>query len=187
MRSSSTVYWLTSCLFHERLHLHTLLIDYPRPQPSPAPAAVPEKISSATRSRMMAGIRGANTKPEMQIRSGLHAAGFRFRLHARGLPGKPDVVLPKWKVAVFVHGCFWHGHAGCAYFQLPKTRIGFWTDKIAANAARDTRAIDALRAAGWRVAVVWECALRSAPEQAIEELAQFIRSDRVEIEIAKPQ
>ncbi|MFC3131325.1 very short patch repair endonuclease, partial [Coralloluteibacterium stylophorae] len=120
---------------------------------------MPEKINPETRSRMMSGIRGSNTKPELLIRSGLHAAGFRFRLHARALPGRPDLVLPRWRVAVFAHGCFWHGHKGCGYFRIPKTRTEFWTEKIAANARRDEMAIQALHALKWRIAVVWECAL----------------------------
>lgn len=148
---------------------------------------MPEKIDPETRSRMMSGIRGTNTKPELQVRSGLHAAGFRFRLHVRGLPGRPDVVLPKWRAVVFAHGCFWHGHVGCSYFRVPKTRTEFWTAKISGNTQRDARSMQALQDAGWRVAVVWECALRTDPAAAIAELSQFIRSDSSYIEIAKPQ
>jgi len=147
---------------------------------------MPEKISSETRSRMMSGIRATNTKPERLVRSGLHALGFRFVLHRRGLPGSPDLVLPKWSTAVFVHGCFWHGHAGCRYYRIPKTRTGFWTEKIAGNIRRDAAAIEALRACGWRVAVVWECALRRDPRQAIADLAQFIDSDEESTEIGQP-
>jgi len=108
---------------------------------------------------MMAGIRGKNTKPELQIRRTLHGAGFRFRLHVKDLPGKPDIVLPRYNVAIFVHGCFWHGH-NCSLFKWPATRKEFWRKKINRNQANDQRAIRRLSAAGWRVLTVWECALR---------------------------
>jgi len=145
-----------------------------------------EKISPEVRSRMMSGIRGTNTKPERVVRSGLHALGFRFRLHRRGLPGNPDLVLPKWKSVVFVHGCFWHGHAGCAYYRIPKTRTEFWTEKIAGNIRRDAAAIEALHAGNWRIAVVWECALRRDARQAVENLARFIASGEQSVEIGQP-
>lgn len=119
-------------------------------------------VDAATRSRMMAGIGGRNTKPEIIVRKALFAAGFRFRLHRRDLPGRPDVVLPGRRVAVFVHGCFWHAHPGCRYATTPATRREFWGAKLAANVERDRRARDALLSAGWRVLVVWECATRSA-------------------------
>ena len=142
-----------------------------------------EKISPEIRSRMMAGIRGKNTRPEMTVRSFLHQRGIHFRLHGHGLPGKPDVVLPRWNAVVFVHGCFWHGHIGCRYFKLPKTREEFWKTKIHGNSRRDSVAVDLLREAGWRVAIIWECALRDEPAQALEELLQFIRSDSSLIEV----
>jgi DNA mismatch endonuclease (patch repair protein) len=110
---------------------------------------------------MMSRIRSTDTKPEMILRRGLHAAGFRFRLHVSGLPGKPDIVLSKFRSVIFVHGCFWHGHAGCKNFWIPKTRPEFWRAKINTNRDRDDRAIAAIRDAGWRVLVVWECATRS--------------------------
>ena len=116
-------------------------------------------VDSATRSRMMSGIRGRDTRPEMLIRCLLHRRGFRFRLHARELPGKPDLVLPRYHAVVFVHGCFWHGH-DCRYFKLPSTRPEFWREKIGRNQANDQRAREALLAAGWRVGIVWECAVR---------------------------
>lgn len=94
-----------------------------------------EKISLETRSRMMAGIRGKNTKPELTVRRRLHAEGFRFRLFRRDLTGRPDIALPRWKVVIFVHGCFWHGHEGYSYFRLPKTRSEFWEVKITPRAA----------------------------------------------------
>lgn len=118
-------------------------------------------VSAATRSRMMAGIKGENTKPEVLVRKALFAAGFRFRLHRRDLPGKPDIVLAGRRIAIFVHGCFWHKHAHCAYFKMPATRTQFWEAKFAGNIARDRRAQSQLAEAGWRVLVVWECAIRN--------------------------
>jgi DNA mismatch endonuclease (patch repair protein) len=110
---------------------------------------------------MMSGIRGRNTRPENLVRSLLHASGFRFRLHVKNLPGTPDVVLPKYKAVVLVHGCFWHGH-DCRFFKWPKTRAEFWSAKIERNRENDEKAVAALVAGGWRVAIVWECALRPA-------------------------
>ena len=110
----------------------------------------------------MSGIRGKNTKPELLARRALFAAGYRFRLHRRDLPGAPDIVLPGRKVAVFAHGCFWHMHVGCKNAKLPSTRTEFWRGKLEGNVARDRRAIEALLADGWRVLTVWECATRDA-------------------------
>jgi DNA mismatch endonuclease (patch repair protein) len=117
-------------------------------------------VDAATRSRMMAGIQGKNTKPEILIRKALHARGFRFRLHVKNLPGKPDLVLPKYNAVLFVHGCFWHGHA-CPYFRVPQTRADFWLEKIGKNQIRDRFHEMSLLGQGWRVLVVWECAVRS--------------------------
>lgn len=108
---------------------------------------------------MMAAIRGKDTRPEMTIRRGLHARGFRFRLHVRDLPGRPDLVFPARRAALFVHGCFWHGH-GCPMFRWPGSRVDFWRAKIDGNRARDRAAEVALEAAGWRVLTVWECAMK---------------------------
>ena len=127
-------------------------------------------VDSATRSRMMSGIRGRNTKPEILIRSLLHRQGFRFRLHVRDLPGKPDIVLPRYHAVVFVHGCFWHGH-DCPLFKWPTTRPEFWREKIGRNRANDHKATEALVADGWRVGIVWECAIRGAGKN-IEDVAQ---------------
>lgn len=113
---------------------------------------------------MMAGIGGRNTRPELAIRSALHARGFRFRLHARELPGKPDIVLPRYRAVIFVHGCFWHRHADCRYTTTPATRPEFWQKKFAGNVARDNSAVSELRHRGWRVAIVWECGLRTVAD-----------------------
>lgn len=128
-------------------------------------------VDRETRSRMMAGIKGRDTKPEIAVRRFLHAHGYRFRLHRKDLPGKPDIVLPKLKVCIFVHGCFWHSHPGCKYAVLPKTRVEFWTEKLQANSARDLRAANNLVNEGWRVITVWECDLR----QSEETLGQLLR------------
>ena len=117
-------------------------------------------VDAATRSRMMSGIKGKNTKPEVSIRKALHARGFRYRIHVNDLPGKPDLVLPKYSAVVFVHGCFWHGHS-CRYFKIPQTRPDFWREKIRKNQLRDKIQESSLLAGGWRVLVVWECAVRS--------------------------
>lgn len=117
-------------------------------------------VDAKTRSRMMSGIRGKDTKPERLVRQALSKAGFRFRLHRRELPGAPDVVLPRRRLAIFVHGCFWHMHADCSYSKLPSTRPEFWLAKLSRNAYRDRVARDALIAAGWRVLTVWECATK---------------------------
>ena len=127
----------------------------------------------ATRSRNMAAIRGSDTKPEMMIRRGLHARGFRFRLHDRKLPGRPDLIFPKYHAALFVHGCFWHGH-GCHLFKWPRTREDFWRQKIGANVARDAANAEALHRAGWRVGVVWECALKGRQRQPLSDVLSAI-------------
>ena len=119
---------------------------------------------SAARSRNMAAIKGKNTKPELLVRSWLHRNGFRFRLHRKDLPGKPDIVLPKYKTVIFVHGCFWHSH-GCKNSVLPKIRRVFWENKLNDNARRDVRMKRAIRELGWRTFVVWECELRTKPDQ----------------------
>lgn len=120
---------------------------------------MPDIVDKETRSRMMAGIRGQNTHPERAIRKGLHARGFRFRLHAKEVPGKPDLVLPRFRAAVFVNGCFWHGHH-CHLFRLPSTRPDFWEAKIARNCQRDADVRHLLQEQKWRVLTVWECALK---------------------------
>lgn len=126
---------------------------------------------------MMAGIRGKNTEPELLVRKALFAAGYRFRLHRKDLPGSPDVVMPGRKLAIFVHGCFWHAHPGCALVKLPSTRPAFWGAKLARNRSRDVDAIADLQGQGWRVLVVWECFIRRNKD--VQLLATLLR-DRVE-------
>lgn len=120
---------------------------------------MPDVVSPAVRSRMMSGIRGKNTRPELYIRRALHARGFRYRLHMPGLPGKPDLVFPARRAVIFVHGCFWHGH-DCPLFRLPSTRPDFWHEKIESNRIRDRRVKGELAALEWRQLDIWECALR---------------------------
>lgn len=142
-------------------------------------------VSAAVRSRMMSAIRGKDTAPELRVRRALHQRGFRYRLHAGKMPGRPDLVFPKWRAVIFVHGCFWHGH-GCHLFRLPATRSEWWRAKINGNRQRDARSIAALHDAGWRVAVVWECALGGRQTKEIdpcaEGLACFLREGR-ELEV----
>lgn len=116
-------------------------------------------LSPEQRSALMSRIRGKDTKIELEVRRGLHALGFRYRLGGAGLPGRPDIVLPKYSTVVFVHGCFWHKHY-CHLFRLPKTRTDFWEAKLTANQARDARNEAQLRALGWNIETVWECQLR---------------------------
>lgn len=117
------------------------------------------------RSFNMSRIKGKDTKPEMLVRKFLHAHGFRYRLHDKLLPGKPDIVLPKYRTVIFVHGCFWHGHTNCKYFKIPQTRTQWWTDKINTNKSNDRKAIKALRKNGWKTITIWECNLKSATIQ----------------------
>ena len=127
-------------------------------------------VSPDVRSRMMSGIRGKNTKPEIVLRRALHARGLRFRLHRKDLPGKPDIVFPKWHAALLVHGCFWHGH-DCGLYKPPGTHTEFWRRKVESNRERDARAEVRLRELGWRVGTVWECAMRGQTRQPPERIA----------------
>jgi len=146
---------------------------------------VTDVVDQQTRSRMMSGIRGKNTKPELALRRALHARGFRFRLHSGKVHGRPDLVLPKHRAVVFVHGCFWHRHQGCRYATVPATRPEFWRAKFDANTARDSAVRTRLLEDGWRVATVWECALRK-PEKinsAITVLEEWLLGTEGQIEI----
>lgn len=138
-------------------------------------------VDSATRSRMMANIRSKDTKPELAIRRLLHSKGFRFRLHQRNLPGTPDIVLPKWKVVIFVHGCFWHRHKGCPKATNPSTNPEIWQAKFAANLTRDDEAIIKLVEMGWRVIVVWECGIGRKSRADLEWIDSAIKMSKVPV------
>ena len=132
-------------------------------------------VDAATRSRMMAGIRGKDTRPEILLRHAMHARGFRYRLHGPNLPGRPDMVFPRYRAVAFVHGCFWHRHEGCRYATTPATRPEFWAEKFQTNVARDCRNREALREAGWRTAIIWECTLRRSVYEVAEQLSAWLR------------
>lgn len=118
--------------------------------------------TSQQRSYNMSRIKGKDTKPEMLVRKFLHANGYRYKLHDKNLPGKPDIVLPKYRTVIFVHGCFWHGHKNCKYFVVPKTRTKWWIDKINVNKTNDEKAVKSLKKDGWKVITVWECKIKPA-------------------------
>ncbi|WP_405232526.1 very short patch repair endonuclease [Lentisalinibacter salinarum] len=134
---------------------------------------MPDVVDKTTRSRMMSGIRGKNTKPELAIRSGLHQNGFRFRVHDKRLPGKPDIVLPKYNAVILVNGCFWHGHE-CQLFRWPSTRPDFWKAKIEGNRRRDNTQKARLQEMGWRVLTIWECALKGSGAMGLESVLEAI-------------
>jgi DNA mismatch endonuclease (patch repair protein) len=128
-----------------------------------------DTFTPAERSEIMRRVRGVDTNPEVRARCILHAAGFRYRLHVAALPGKPDIVLPRFRLAVFIHGCFWHWH-GCKRSRMPAANRAYWEKKIARNVARDKRHAKDLRAAGWRRRVIWECALERGMARLLLEL-----------------
>ena len=140
----------------------------------------------AQRSHNMSRIRSQDTKPELQVRRGLHAAGFRFRLHVADLPGRPDLVFPRYRAVVLVNGCFWHGH-NCQLFSMPSTRQEFWETKIAKNQERDRRNTQALEATRWRVLTIWECALKGVGRRPFRDILgsceAFLRGDAISTEI----
>lgn len=142
-------------------------------------------VNSETRSRMMSGIRGKDTRPELVLRKALHARGFRYRLHGRRVMGRPDLVLTRYRAVIFVHGCFWHRHEGCRYATTPATRPAFWQAKFVSNMRRDREVRKLLTNEGWRVAVVWECSLRYPAHVAIaaDLLAAWLPSRTATIEI----
>jgi len=145
-----------------------------------------DTVTPATRSRMMAAVKGKNTKPELIVRSALHRRGFRFRLHRKDLPGKPDLVFTGRSAVIFVHGCFWHGH-DCHLFRWPKSREDFWRDKIAKNIERDRRQYHTLAETGWRIGVVWECALKGKTrlpfDSVADQRAMWLKSDKKILEV----
>lgn len=144
-------------------------------------------VDQETRSRMMSGIKGKDTKPELTLRRALHARGFRYRLHSSNVLGRPDLVLPKHRAVVFVHGCFWHRHEGCRYTTSPSTRPEFWQAKFDANISRDIVVRASLIEDGWRVAIIWECALRKAEHVPLvaERLSAWLLSDTDMLELGE--
>lgn len=144
-------------------------------------------VDTKTRSRMMAGIRAKDTRPEMSIRRGLFRCGYRYRLHVSGLPGKPDMVFPKYQAVVLVHGCFWHRH-GCHLFKWPGSRKVFWKEKLNANRQRDRGNIRRLNKAGWRVLVIWECAIKGKKDNELDlvitKASRWLRKGKSDSEIA---
>ena len=145
-----------------------------------------DTVSTAVRSRMMAAVKGKNTKSELVVRSALHRRGFRFRLHRKDLPGKPDLVFTGRNAVIFVHGCFWHGH-NCHLFRWPKSREAFWRDKIGNNIERDRNQRAALADAGWRIGTVWECALKGKTrlpfDSVVDQCAMWLKSDIKTLEV----
>ncbi|WHP06330.1 MULTISPECIES: very short patch repair endonuclease [Acinetobacter] len=145
-----------------------------------------DNVDSATRSRIMSKIKSRDTQPELMVRRLLHAAGFRFRIHRKDLPGKPDIVLPKYKAVIFIHGCFWHGHTGCKLFRIPTTRTEFWENKICKNQLNDTRALQLLLDQGWRVCNIWECVIRKYrkdPENILDTISKWLHSGEPLLEV----
>lgn len=142
-------------------------------------------VDPATRSRMMSGIKSRNTKPEILVRKALFKHGFRFRLHEKNLPGKPDIVLPKYHAIIFIHGCFWHEHS-CKYFKWPKSNTEFWVNKIKGNAVRDKRILLELQQQGWKTCVIWECIFKTDKQKIdkyFESLFKWVQNDCSSIEL----
>jgi DNA mismatch endonuclease (patch repair protein) len=140
-----------------------------------------------TRRYNMRQIKGKNTKPEIVVRSFLHAHGLRFRLHIKDLPGKPDIVLPKYRTVLFVNGCFWHGHEGCQYFQIPQTRTEWWKDKINKNSERDVEKTAMLRNLHWKVLTIFECELKSGnKDQTLQQIIEKLRTHTYDKRNTKP-
>ncbi len=148
--------------YQEAIHVGSIKIDI---------------VDNETRSRMMSSIKGKNTQPEILLRKYLHANGFRFRIHVAGLPGKPDIVLAKYRLCIFVHGCFWHRHEGCKLAAMPHTNLEFWEKKFAANKKRDEEVNVKLRNLGWRVFVIWECGIREHHNDALQWLPMCIKGN----------
>ena len=146
---------------------------------------MPDVVDKQTRSRMMSGIRGKNTRPELLLRRALHKRGFRYRLHVKSLPGKPDLVLPKYRAVIFAHGCFWHRHPGCRYTTTPATNTEFWLPKFQRTIDHDEVVMKQLTERGWRVGVVWECALRQLDiDTVIDAIVAWLIGDDLLVDIA---
>lgn len=142
-------------------------------------------VDKITRSRMMAGIRGKDTRPELELRRALHRRGFRYRLHVSGLPGRPDILLPKHRAAIQVHGCFWHRHDHCAFCTTPASNAGFWRAKFGDTVRRDQFNVKGLRSLGWRVAIVWECSIKERGAEPIaDRIKAWLVSNRPYVEIS---
>lgn len=154
-----------SCCSIESWQTSLYVLGIPKLKPRKAQlalhATMADTVTKEKRSEIMSRIRSKNTRPEMIVRKLLHSAGYRYRLHRKDLPGKPDLVLPKYRTVIFVHGCFWHQHKGCPFAATPKSNIGYWAGKLASNTQRDAESVATLLKAGWRVLVVWECASKS--------------------------
>ena len=147
-----------------------------------------DRIDPEKRSAMMRSVRQKDTKPELLLRSALHALGLRYRLHAKELRGRPDVVFRRRKACIFIHGCFWHRH-GCAKSTTPKSNLEFWSEKFRSNVARDDRAVETLREAGWRVLTLWECGLfgRADAERCAEYVREWLTGDEPVAEYPFPR
>jgi len=144
-------------------------------------------VTKEKRSMMMSGIQSKNTKPELLIRKGLFKLGFRYRINDK-IFGKPDIVLKKYNAAIFIHGCFWHGHIGCDNFKIPKSNTDFWIDKIDKNRKRDAEVLNYLHATGWRICIIWECAIRGKSQllnidRTINKVSRWLTSKRIWVEI----
>jgi DNA mismatch endonuclease (patch repair protein) len=139
---------------------------------------MPDRVTADVRSKMMSAVRAKNTGPERAVRTALFAAGYRYRLHRKDLPGSPDIILPRYRLAVFVHGCFWHGH-DCTRGRRPTSNIEFWNAKLDRNLVRDGASRAALEAAGWSVLIVWECAIQRGIEALLETLDEKAQAQRV--------
>jgi DNA mismatch endonuclease (patch repair protein) len=145
-------------------------------------------VNAETRSRMMSGIRSKNTKPEIIIRKGLFNRGLRYRINDKKVFGKPDIVFKKYKAVVFIHGCFWHGHVGCKNYKIPSSNREFWVNKIDINRKRDGEVLNYLHATGWRICIVWECAVRgkyqlNKIDETVKNIYDWIVSDNIWLEI----
>jgi DNA mismatch endonuclease (patch repair protein) len=135
-------------------------------------------VSPLARARMMANIHGKNTKPEISLRHSLHRLGFRYNLHPKYMPGKPDLLFPKWQAVIFINGCFWHRHENCKLAASPKSRVEFWTEKFEKNILRDRENIRKLHEQNWRVGIVWECSTRSRLDEVVIEVASWLKNKR---------
>jgi len=139
-------------------------------------------VKPEVRSKIMSRIKGRDTKPEIAIRKALHRRGFRFRKNVRELPGSPDIVLPKWRTVIFVHGCYWHRHPGCAKATMPSTNVEFWSAKFKGNIDRDRRNVESLLSNGWRVGIIWECVIGKSPNDVLlDSVSKFVRNTELKL------